>query len=109
MQKRKRQQAGQLFKAGGWWYLRYYDSRVLDGELKRVRIAKQLAPVQGTTKSKARDLAVPILDSINKPRRYAPETAVRLSDLSSASICRGRKNRSAPPLTAGTGTSGKTT
>ncbi|HME34702.1 MAG TPA: tyrosine-type recombinase/integrase [Candidatus Sulfotelmatobacter sp.] len=80
MQNRKRQQAGQLFKAGGWWYLRYYDSRVLDGELKRVRIAKQLAPVQGTTKSKARDLAVPILDSINKPRRYAPETAVRLSD-----------------------------
>jgi integrase len=80
MRTRKRQQAGQLFKAGEWWYLRFYDSRVVNGELKRVRIAKQLAPAQGTTKAKARDLATPILDSINQLRRYAPETAVRLSD-----------------------------
>lgn len=80
MRKRTRQQAGQLFKAGGWWYLRYYDSRVVDGALKRVRIAKKLVLAKGTTKTKARELARPTLNSVNEPRRYAPETAVRLSD-----------------------------
>jgi len=80
MRRRKRTQEGQLFKAGGWWYLRYYDSRVMYGELRRVRIAKKLALVKGTTKAKARELARPTLNSVNEPRRYAPETAVKLLD-----------------------------
>ena len=42
-------------------HLRYFDTRVIGGEVKRVRIAKQLAPVTGITKTKARELARPIL------------------------------------------------
>jgi len=79
MRKRTRQQAGQIFKAGEWWYLRYYDTRVVDGELKRVRIAKKVALAKGTTKTKARELARPTLNSINGPHRYAAETAMKLS------------------------------
>ena len=41
---RRRQQEGYIFKARGMWYLRYTDTRVIGGEVKRVRIAKQLAP-----------------------------------------------------------------
>ena len=29
MRRRNRQQEGQLFKTGGWWYIRFYDNRVL--------------------------------------------------------------------------------
>jgi integrase len=61
------------------WYLRYFDTRVMGGEVKRVRIAKQLAPVTGITKAKARELARPIMAQINQPR-HAPETAVSLTD-----------------------------
>jgi integrase len=76
---RRRQQDGYIFKARGTWYLRYFDTRVIDGEVKRVRIAKQLAPVTGITKTKARDLARPIMAQINQPQ-HAPETVVSLTD-----------------------------
>jgi integrase len=76
---RRRQQEGYIFKARGIWYLRYTDTRVIDGEVKRVRIAKQLAPAKGTTKEKARELAKPTLTKVNQPR-HAPETAVSLED-----------------------------
>jgi integrase len=84
-----RRQDGYIFKAKGKWYLRYFVTRVVDGEVKRVRVAKPLAAVvqvdevKGTkttiTKAKARDLAAPILEQINQ-QRYAPETAVSLRD-----------------------------
>jgi integrase len=76
---RRRQQEGYIFKARGMWYLRYFDTRVIDGEVKRVRVAKQLAPVAGVTKNKAREMARPLMAQINQPR-YAPETAVTLTD-----------------------------
>lgn len=76
---RRRQQEGYIFKARGIWYLRYTDTRVIDGEIKRVRIAKQLAPAKGVTKEKARELAKPTLTKVNQPR-HAPETAVSLED-----------------------------
>ena len=86
---RARKQDGYIFKAKGKWYLRYFVTRVVDGEVKRVRVAKPLAAivqvdeVKGTkttiTKAKARDLAAPILEQINQ-ERYAPETAVSLRD-----------------------------
>jgi len=79
MRKRKREQAGQLFKAGGCWYIRFYDTRVINGELKRVRVAKQVAPARGITKVKARELAAPLLVAVNKPVQ-APETLVTLCD-----------------------------
>ena len=41
--RRNRQQDGYIFKARGIWYVRYFDTRVIDGEAKRVRIAKQIA------------------------------------------------------------------
>ena len=85
--KRKRQQEGYIFKARGRWYIRYFDTRVIDGEAKRVRIAKPLAHVRGKingvsttiTKAKARELAKPILASVNRPDD-APETAVSFVD-----------------------------
>jgi hypothetical protein len=85
--RRKRQQDGYIFKARGIWYVRYFDTRVIDGEVKRVRIAKQIAKVRDTidgvlttiTKAKARELAGPILAKINRPDK-APETAVSLID-----------------------------
>ena len=52
----------------------------MDGELRRVRIAKKLALVKGTTKARARELARPTLNSVNESRRYDPETAVKLLD-----------------------------
>jgi hypothetical protein len=76
---RRRQQDGYIFKARGMWYLRYFDTRVIGGEVKRVRIARQLVPVTGITKTKARGLARPIIAQINQPR-HAPETAVSLTD-----------------------------
>jgi integrase len=86
---RARRQDGYIFKAKGKWYLRYFVTRVVDGKVKRVRVAKPLAAivqvdeVRGTkttiTKAKARDLAAPILEQINQ-ERYAPETAVSLRD-----------------------------
>ena len=86
---RARKQDGYIFKAKGKWYLRYFVTRVIDGEARRVRVAKPLTAivhvdeVKGTkttiTKAKARDLAAPILEQINQ-ERYAPETAVSLRD-----------------------------
>jgi len=85
--RRKRQQDGYIFKARGIWYVRYFDTRVVDGEVKRVRIAKQIAKVQEktngvpttVTKAKARELAKPTLTKVNQPDR-TPETAVSLVD-----------------------------
>jgi integrase len=85
--KRKRQQDGHIFKARGVWYVRYFDTRVVNGEVKRVRIAKQIAQVREKingvlttiTKAKARDLAKPTLTKVNQPDR-TPETAVSLVD-----------------------------
>jgi hypothetical protein len=51
-----------------------------DGALKRVRIAKKVALAKGTTKTEARELAKATLNPVNELRRYAPETAVRMSD-----------------------------
>jgi len=85
--RRKRQQDGYIFKARGIWYVRYFDTRVLEGEVKRVRIAKQIAKVREKingvlttiTKAKARELAKPTLTKVNQPDRQ-PETAVSLVD-----------------------------
>lgn len=85
--RRKRKQDGYIFKARGIWYLRYFDTRVVDGEVKRIRIAKQITKTKETvngiartvTKARARELAEPMLLKVNRPDR-APETAVSLID-----------------------------
>jgi hypothetical protein len=48
--RRKRQQNGTIFKARGNWYVRYFEDRVADGQLRHDRIAKQIGPV--TTRGK---------------------------------------------------------
>ena len=48
--KRKRQQSGYIFKARGHWYVRYFEDRMVDGELRHDRIAKQIGEV--TTRRK---------------------------------------------------------
>ena len=48
--RRKRQQTGSIFQARGTWYVRYFEDRVVNGVVKHVRIATQIAPV--TTRGK---------------------------------------------------------
>jgi len=75
--KRRREQKGTVYKKCGMWYLRYSDFRVIDGELQRKRLAKQLGAVDEMTRQKARDEAKNFLAGINKPT-LQPETAVTL-------------------------------
>ena len=75
--KRRREQKGTVYKKCGMWYLRYSDFRVIDSELQRKRLAKQLGAVGEMTKQKARDEAKKFLAGINKPT-LQPETAVTL-------------------------------
>ena len=77
--KRRREQAGTIYKKGGVWYLRYSDFRVIDGQLQRKRLAKQLGSVADLNKQQARDEAKDFLARINKPT-LMPETAVKFVD-----------------------------
>lgn len=41
-----RHQKGYIFKKGSWWYVRYYDDVVQEaGSIKRVQVARRVAPV----------------------------------------------------------------
>lgn len=48
--RRKRQQNGYIFKARGHWYVRYFEDRTVNGELRHDRVAKQIGEV--TTRGK---------------------------------------------------------
>jgi integrase len=48
--RRKRQQTGYIFQARGNWYVRYFEDRVVDRQVRHDRIAKQIGPV--TTRGK---------------------------------------------------------
>ena len=76
--KRKREQKGTIYSRCGMWYIRYSDSRVVDGQLRRRRLAKQLGSVEDMNKKQARDEAKQFLATINKPS-LPPENAVKLS------------------------------
>ena len=73
----RREQKGTIYRKCGVWYLRYSDFRVIDGQLERKRLAKQLGPVAEMTKQKARDEARLFLAAINTPT-LQPESAVTL-------------------------------
>ena len=80
--KRKREQSGQVFQRHGSWYVRFYESRVMDGEVKRVRVCKQLAAV--TTRGKNPPAAITeqaqqLIAAVNRPH-YRPENVVKLGD-----------------------------
>jgi integrase len=75
--KRRREQRGTVYAKSGTWYVRYSDSRVINGKLERKRLAKQLGAVEDMTKKGARAEARNFLAKINQPA-LAPETAVTL-------------------------------
>lgn len=79
MKRKPKTQNGSLYPEGRFWYLRYYDNRVIDGQVQRKRLTKQLASVTDADDEKARELADDFLKTINKPR-LRPETAVTLVD-----------------------------
>jgi integrase len=76
--KRNREQKGTIYSKCGMWYVRYSDSRVIDGQVRRMRLAKQLGSVAEMKKQKARDEAKKFLATINKPSLPA-ENAVKLT------------------------------
>jgi integrase len=78
MRKRK-QQRGSLYRERGFWYIRYYDDRVIDGQLHRKRIAKKITSANGINLKKAREIADQELSQIIKPQ-LSPETALNLVD-----------------------------
>jgi integrase len=80
--RRKREQSGQIFQSHGAWFVRFYESRVIDGEVKRVRVSKQLAEV--TTRGKVppqavTELAKDLVAQVNRPQ-CAPANVVKLVD-----------------------------
>ena len=80
--KRKTGQSGQIFQRHGSWYVRFYESRVSDGQVKRVRVAKRLGDV--TTRGKhppkvIETQAEEILSAVNRPK-YIPENVLSLGD-----------------------------
>jgi hypothetical protein len=80
--RRNREQSGQVFQRHGSWYVRFYESRVIDGEVKRVRVSKQLGDV--TTRGKLppaviTEQAREILAAVNRPA-CAPDKVVKLGD-----------------------------
>jgi integrase len=80
--RRNREQSGQVFQRHGSWYVRFYESRVIDGEVKRLRVCKQLADV--TTRGKnpptaITDQAKELVQAVNRPH-CPPEKVVRLGD-----------------------------
>ncbi len=66
--KTTRHQRGYIYKKGRWWFVRYYDSVVQeDGSIKRVQIARRVAPFcdQYRSKKSVKPLADEILQPIN--------------------------------------------
>jgi integrase len=80
--KRKREQSGQVFQRHGSWYVRFYESRVINGEVKRVRVCKQLAEVATRGKNPPAAIteqAKQLVSTVNR-RQYRPENVVKLGD-----------------------------
>ena len=80
--RRNREQSGQVFQRHGSWYVRYYESRVINGVVKRVRVCKQLGEV--TTRGKVAPAPIAqrareIVDAVNRPA-YTAEKVVKLGD-----------------------------
>jgi integrase len=77
---RNHEQSGQVFQRHGSWYVRFYESRVINGRVKRVRVCKQIAEV--TTRGKVPPAAVTeqareILATVNRPA-CAPDKIVKI-------------------------------
>jgi hypothetical protein len=80
--KRRQGQSGQVFQRHESWYVRFYENRVIDGAVKRVRVAKRLGEV--TTRGKLppaaiQDDAEKQVIAANRPN-IIPENVVKLGD-----------------------------
>ena len=75
---RKLEQAGTIYRKGDMWYLRYSDDRVINGEVQRKRLARQLGSIAEMTKKKASEEARLFLATINRPTLPA-ENALKLT------------------------------
>lgn len=79
MRRKRKDQTGYVYRERDFWYVRYYDDRVIDGQLCRKRIAKKVVAAAGITAKKAREMAAEQLADIIKPQ-LSPETALTLED-----------------------------
>jgi integrase len=82
-----KQQSGHIFlkkkkpkdgKKCGVWYLRYYDSRIIAGQIKRVQVCKQLAEYsdQYRAKEDVKGLAADLLAPIKSGRQNVKSTTM---------------------------------
>lgn len=80
--RRKREQSGQVFKRHSSWYVRFYENRVVEGEVKRIRLAKRLGEVTTKSKNPPADIekqARELISTVNRPH-LIPENVVKLGD-----------------------------
>src|SRR5271169_741972 len=76
-----RHQKGYLFKSSGWWFVRYCDTTVTNGEAKRVLIAKKLVPISNEYRSKrsVKPIAEAFLRPINEGL-VTPESSMSIGE-----------------------------
>ena len=72
-------QRGQVFRKGGSWFVRYYETRIENGQPIRQRVCVRLADTAKTSKRKARHLAAETLQPINSGK-LSPEASRTVSE-----------------------------
>ncbi len=78
--KTTRHQKGYVYKKGRWWYVRFYDDVMQeDGSIKRVQVARKVAPVSDDYRSKGavKSLVEEKLRPFNNGH-YTPESTMAL-------------------------------
>ena len=105
-----RHQKGYLFKSSGWWFVRYCDTAVTNGEAKRVLIAKKLVPISSEYRSKrsvqpiAEEFLRPINDGL-----VTPQSSMALGSSLERNTCRSLNVKSGLRQQKGIGTFGRIT
>ena len=77
-----RQQTGQLFQRHGGWYVRFYEDRVIDGSVKRVRVSKRIGDVRTRSKTAPEEIrraAKHLVEPANDPQ-IASELVTLIGD-----------------------------
>src|SRR5208283_2718207 len=79
---RPRYQTGSIVQRNNNWVLRYYDDRIENGVVKRVRVSKILAPVSGAyrTKTQVRSLADDVLSKLTSSQPSHLDGTLTLSE-----------------------------
>lgn len=77
MRRRHREQNGNLYQEHGRWRLRYYEDRVVDDQLRRQKLNRDLGPTTGTERlsaKRAREVADEFLRTVNATARSGDGT-----------------------------------